>query len=138
MADGIKINLIGDKEVKELFRKLGAVDEKSKMKILKSAIRVAGRTVIKTARARVPVVDGDLKKSLKQKVIAKRKTGVVVSIIGPDIKQVQYGAKVEAKTPFLEPALENNQGNIENQLRREIGVKFEKWAKKLGAKARVR
>jgi len=137
MAKGIQIQLIGDKEVKELFRKLGAVEEKDKIKILKSALRVAGRTVIKTARARVPVIEGDLKRSLKQKVIGKRKTGTVVSIIGPDIKKVQYGQKVEDKSPFLQPSLENNTNNIENQLRREIGVKFERWAKKLGKKARV-
>ena len=137
MAQGIQIQLLGDKEVKELFRKLGAVDEKSKIKILKSAIRVAGRTVIKTARARVPVITGELKRSIKQKVKAKRNTGTVISIIGPDIEQVQYGEKVEEKNVFLQPSLENNQNKIENQLRREIGVKFEKWAKKLGAKARV-
>ena len=56
------ISLSGDKK---LDRALKAMGPKLTKKILRKAVRRAAKPVLTTARARVPIDEGDLKRSLK-------------------------------------------------------------------------
>jgi HK97 gp10 family phage protein len=68
---------------RELKRELEAVPEKIQRKALRAGQTKASRIVIKEARAKVPVRFGLLKKSIGRRSKTYRKTGVVLSVIGP-------------------------------------------------------
>ncbi len=89
---------------------------------LRTALRNAGNPVLKEAKARVPVDEGDLKKSLKSHATVK-KSGFGYVDIGPEKGEVFYGHIVElgssqqSARPFLRPALDqaDKDGSIQSE-----------------------
>lgn len=118
--------------LKRLKKELEGVPEKLRRKALRAGQTKASRIIITEARNRVPVRFGLLKKSLGRKSKTYRKTGTVVSVIGPrkgfrtervgqaniyddPVKYahlVEYGTSHSSPKPFLRPAWDHNKGRI--------------------------
>lgn len=75
---GVDISLIGDKELQKAFKKL---HPKLQKKAFKKAARVAAKIVKESAKGKVPVAEGDLKKSIKVKAMKRSRTQVGVRIV---------------------------------------------------------
>lgn len=67
----------------ELFAVLRALDKKIARKAMRAAVNEAGKVVLKTAKANVPVETGALKASLAVKVHANRDGSRITAIVGP-------------------------------------------------------
>ena len=117
----INVRIIG---MKELRADLRDVSKRVATNAIRSAIRQAGKLVIDSAKARVPVRRGKLRKGITQRVSTKR--GVVTTKVG-FLKKAYYGMFVElghavvshgkvvgsvSARPFLRPALAENEGII--------------------------
>lgn len=130
MARGafVRVKVLG---LKQLRKELLEVPEKLRRKALRSAQTRASRIIITEARSRVPVRFGLLKKSLGRKSKTYRKSGTVVSVIGPRkgfktqrvggskyddpvryAHLVEYGTRHSAAKPFLRPAWDHNRDRI--------------------------
>lgn len=112
------------KGLDELKADLKDVSARVATNALRSAIRAAGKMVIDAAKGKAPVRRGKLRKSITQKVSAKR--GLVQTKIG-FLKKAYYGGFVErghalvrngkvvgsvSAQPFLRPALDENKPMI--------------------------
>ena len=95
MAFAIKGEITG---LADVFRQLRNVDKKVRNRLLKKAIRAASKLVLTSAKAKVAVRTGLLRKSLGIKVKVYRKSGIVVGIVGP-----RTGYKGSGKDPDENP-----------------------------------
>lgn len=101
--------------VPELQRKFANLSGKMQRAVVRDSLRSAARVVEKSARQRVPVDTGRLKKAITQNVTVKSTTGE--ALVGYR-REVFYGRFVELGTskmaaqPFLRPALDENQEEI--------------------------
>lgn len=94
MADGIKIDISGDKAI---MRKLGALPQKVEKKVITQAVRKAAKPILAQMKANAPVKSGAMKKGIKTKVLP-RKQGMFRMIVGISKKWVVgkfYGAYEE-------------------------------------------
>jgi HK97 gp10 family phage protein len=119
--------------VGRVFNQLNRLEPKLKAKIgRKAARKVAKETVYKTAREKVPVKSGDLKKSIKVRALKrsrknKHKVGARV-VTGPGFFKgeqyyggfVEYGTRRMAAQPFMRPAAIENRKRVPRMLRAEI------------------
>ena len=117
----VEVKIIG---MEELRADLRDVSKRVATNAIRSAIRQAGKLVIDSAKARVPVRRGKLRKGITQRVSTKR--GVVRTKVG-FLRKAYYGMFVElghavvshgkvvgsvSARPFLRPALAENEGLI--------------------------
>ena len=106
--------------LKELAKNSDKLSKSFARTTLRTALRNAAKPVRREARARVPVDEGDLRKSIKTKATVKR-SGDGYADVGFDPEIAFYGGFVELGTsqqparPFLRPALEqaNKSGDIQ-------------------------
>lgn len=77
----------------------------------------AGAAVVeRDAKLRVPVVTGNLRRSIKE-LRQTKSSGKVESQVGTD---VVYGPSVEYRKPYLRPALDENEGEIERAIETKL------------------
>lgn len=101
--------------VAELQRKFANMSGKMQRAVVRDSLRSAARVVEKSARQKVPVDTGRLKKSITQRVTVQSAVGE--ALIGYR-KEAFYGRFVELGTskmaaqPFLRPALDENTDEI--------------------------
>ena len=101
--------------VAELQRKFANMSGKMQRAVVRDSLRSAARVVEKSARQKVPVDTGRLKKSITQRVTVQSAVGE--ALIGYR-KETFYGRFVELGTskmaaqPFLRPALDENTDEI--------------------------
>lgn len=99
-----------------LRRDFSVLTAKMQRGVIRDALRAGARPVVASAKAKVPVLTGDLKRSISQRVSVKGASGVAT--IGFARKQF-YGAFIELGTskmaakPFLRPALDESRQKIE-------------------------
>jgi len=120
----IDISIFGDKKLEKQFKKL---DLKLQKKTIKKALRDSAKIVKNTAKARVGVRSGKLKKSLKvrtEKGLKRGQFGIVVVTgtreelnIDADDKYyypaaVEFGTKNLPAKPYLRPAIDENRDLI--------------------------
>ena len=120
MAKMISIQVLGDEG---LQRMLNAFPVAMQRKIVKKALREAGRPVLASAKAKVPVGTGALKRSLRLRVLTRQKrgrfgvqihTGVRGKLGIPEDAPYYYPMAVEVGTgrmaarPYMRPALREN------------------------------
>ena len=114
---------------KELENKLKGFEPKIGRKVIRQALRKAAKVILIAAKANVPVVTGDLKKSLKVRALKKKRHryGVMVAISAGWFKgKTFYGAFVEFGTsrmpakPFMRPAYDSEKDKAGMVLRSEL------------------
>lgn len=99
-----------------LQRDFSQLTAKMQRGVLRDALRSAARPVVASAKSKVPVRTGALKKGIAQRVSVK--TSSAEAIIGFRAKDF-YGRFIELGTskmtarPFLRPALDESQQKIE-------------------------
>lgn len=101
----------------EVQRKFAALSGRAQRAVVRDSLRSAARVVVKSAKRRVPVDTGFLKKSITQRVTVQ---GVSQSyaLVGYR-KKAFYGGFIELGTskmaaqPFLRPALDESHSEIE-------------------------
>lgn len=134
--------------LKELEDKLLTAEAKTGISMIRKALSAGAREVVKSAKQKVPVGTGALKRSIG---IATRKgrygTAVATALIGPKTKSkaglalanrgrskpikgifyghiVEKGSKKAAPHPFMRPALDENVDDVilafVNRLRKEV------------------
>jgi HK97 gp10 family phage protein len=139
------IKLFGEKE---LQKKLESFAPKLQKKMLRSAMTKAARIVAASAKALVPVVSGDLKKSIKVVGLAKQGTvktaggwksagraGIGKRVVArmPYAHIIEKGRKNSKAQPFLNPALMNNAERVLQMIRDDVKEQMrEMSAKSLG------
>ena len=120
MPDGFDISLLGDKE---LQRKLTRLVPAVQRKVLKKALRKAGKVVLAAARAAAPVRTGNLRrflrlgdmKSRRDRVGVEVRTGTRDELGIPQGSRFYYPAHIELGTrklparPYLRPALKGKE-----------------------------
>ena len=100
-----------------LQRDFANITAKMQRGVLRDALRAAARPVVASAKLKVPVRTGALKRGIQQRVHVG--SGTAEALIGFDRKQF-YGKFVElghskgmSARPFLRPALDESQSKIE-------------------------
>jgi len=99
-----------------LQRDFANLTAKMQRGVLRDALRAAARPVVASAKSKVPVRTGKLQRGIQQRVSVR--SGSAEAIIGFDRKQF-YGRFIELGTskmsakPFLRPALDESQNQIE-------------------------
>lgn len=101
----------------ELRRDFSNLTAKMQRGVLRDALRSAARPVVASAKSKVPVRTGALKRGISQRVSVKG-SGKAEAIIGFQRKQfygkfVELGTSHAAAKPFLRPALDESQQKIE-------------------------
>lgn len=121
MAKMISIEVLGDKALQRKLRALPIAMEK---KIVRKALREAGRPILASAKALVPVRTGALKKSLRLRALKRSRgsfgvqvrTGTREELGIPADAPYYYPMAVEVGTghapahPYMRPALKSNEG----------------------------
>ena len=97
--------------LKELSKNSDKLKKSFAKSTLRTALRNAGKPVLKEAKALVPVASGDLKKTLRIKVVIERSgLGYADIAVGKgDVFYghiVEFGSSQQPAQPFLRPALE--------------------------------
>jgi len=147
VAIQIQYDLIGDKRILRMFEKLAARAQK---KVYRQAARKAAKPILQTAKAKVPVDSGKLKKSLKIKAIKRSRTQVGVVVVtgtrqqlGIDSSEKGYypahlelghkdrsGKQIPAR-PFLRNSLKSHRGRSNRIFRNEMIAGIEREAKNI-------
>lgn len=103
--------------VPELLQRFATLSARSQKGVMRAALRSAARPVVNKAKQIVPVRTGALKRGIQQRVSVTSR--VAEASIGYDRKQF-YGRFIELGTskmsakPFLRPALDGSQNEIES------------------------
>lgn len=141
MAADFDISLFGDKQLQKKFKGL---EKKIQKKILSKALRNAAKVVQASAKSKVPVDTGNLKRNIivrKEKLKASKGIGIVVTIgsrakLGIDANDksfypaaVELGTKNKSAQPYLRPAIQENRSRLIQQIGRELGKGIERLAK---------
>ena len=153
MADNmirITAQLKGVQEVQKAIKQFQPTLQK---KLQRKATRKAGKPVLDTARARVPVMTGKLRKNLKLRSV-KRKRGSTV--VGVSVKTperhvlgisesdpyyypsvIEYGSAKRniSPRPYLRPALDQNKNNVRQIYASELKSLITETARQLQAGA---
>lgn len=108
MSDGLTVELKGLKELQSKFRVL---DDALQAALLEG-VSAGAAVVERDAKIRVPVVTGNLRRSIKE-LRKNKSSGKVESQVGTD---VVYGPPVEYRKPYLRPALDENESAIEQAI----------------------
>ena len=92
------------------------LSDKMQRAVMRKALKQTGAIVVKAARAKVPVLTGTLKKSIKSSVSVKERGGSYVDI-GWGRKAfwglfIEKGTSRRAARPFLRPAVDENHPQI--------------------------
>jgi len=141
VAKAVDVSLIGDKR---LNRKLRRLPLKVQRKVVRQALREAGRPVLATAKRIVPVRTGNLRDGLKLRAIKPRGGQFGVAIKTPTREDLglpatgggYYPAHIELGTrntpaqPYLRPAMDQNRKKSIGILRRQIGAGIEREARR--------
>jgi HK97 gp10 family phage protein len=120
--------------VKELQKKFESFPPKLQKKMLRSSMTKAGRVVATAAKARVPVLTGALRKSIKVAGLAggrgaglTARAGGKAAPIGKRVRAtlpyaaiVELGSKRSKAKPYLEPSLKDNEARIRDFVRDDI------------------
>lgn len=139
--------------VKQVQRSLEQFQPTLQKKLQRRATRKAGKPVLDTARARVPVMTGKLRKNLKLRSV-KRKRGSTV--VGVSVKTperhvlgisesdpyyypsvIEYGSAKRniSPRPYLRPALDQNKNNVRKIYASELKSLITETARQLQAGA---
>lgn len=138
------IKITGLKELKKDLKKLG---EKKALNIMTSALRAGANEISKTAKKKVPIDSGDLKRSIG---VTKRKTPktMVRFTVSPRVNQratvsgrkrtlnqanyalnVEYGTRFQIAQPFMRPTFDQLGQNVTNAITKKVAQRIEKEAK---------
>jgi len=155
MSDFMKIDLVGEKELQNMLKKIGGAPTK---RVLKKAIRKVGNNILADLRTSTPKDRGRLRKSWKLRVLKFKKKYMVglgfklptraeLGIPGdakgyyPTALEYGYTDKSGTTHPplsFIRGSTDRNQqsgkGIISGALRKEIPKEAKKLAKKRGGK----
>ena len=124
------------KGLEELAKNRKALSKSFAGSTLRTALRNAGKPVLKRAQAKVPVATGDLKRSLA--VVAKvDRAGVGTARVGArrggrfrgyHVHLVELGTSKTRAQPFLRPALEEaeSQGEVRDAFIGALNMTIEK------------
>ena len=134
----ITLDISGDQE---LLKSLAALNKQITGKLMKNAMRAGGRVVVNQVKDTVPVgKTGNLKKSIKTKMVPYPVSGITVLVIGakaPHAHLVEFGhggPHPAPPHPFMRPAFDASkltaQERVERNLRNGIKRETKRLAKK--------
>lgn len=110
---------------REIIRCLSLVEDRVAKKALRKAALAGARVVVEAAKVRVPIRTGKLHDHIVAEAVNVEPDHVEVNI-GPD-KEAFYGMFLELGTskmaarPFLRPALDENQEQVEQAIWDKLG-----------------
>ena len=141
------MTLTGDKELERLLRKL---PERVQTRVLKKAIRVAGKPIRKSQRDGIKKHNKSkqLQKSIGTKLVTYRHSGNTVLVVGPRVGFVAENGEDAAKyalgiergwrnrvpQPFMRRSFEQGKRTVVGDFQKGIGNGIEKEAQKLAGK----
>lgn len=135
------IDVTGLKELEEALKELGSEVAGRNGGLVRTALMGAALPVLRDAQARVPVDTGRLRDSIKRQRHKNPKylseivgVGVDPGRSRDDESGAWYGYIVEARHPFLRPALESNREEAVLLFRKKLAAGIERVAKKVGNK----
>ena len=112
MADAFTVELKGLKELQSKFKSLDSELQNA----LSEAVSAGAAVVERDAKIRVHVLTGNLQRSIKE-IKKIESAGKVESQVGTD---VVYGPSVEYRYPYLRPALDENEAQIERAIETKL------------------
>lgn len=135
----IDISILG---VPELQKKLAALPWALQRKIMRKALRLAGKPVLATAKAMVPVDTGALKKGLKLRAIKRNSRGIIgVRVTTPSREALglekdeayypavlEFGIQGKPAHPYMRPAIETNRSKSLDIIKTEVAKGLEQEA----------
>ena len=147
------MRVTGAKQLDKVLRDLAKVDNRAGRKVMRQALTVAAKPIVRDAKAKVAKRSGNLRRSIG--AVSPKGSGTKVSVkVGPRTggkwkgfhgHLVEFGhalvrggkviGHVPAK-PFMRPAWDTNKGGVLRTIGREIGPRIEKEAARLAKKHR--
>lgn len=144
----VDISMVGDKELERMFRDLPV---KLQTKVVRQANTKAIRPILRSVKARVPVLTGVLKRGLKSRAMKRKRRNSPIGrfLLLPlradlGIKAddpyyypaaVEYGHDNVAAVRFLRDGFDAAEEEAFGILKKEIGAGVEREAKKLAGGA---
>jgi HK97 gp10 family phage protein len=133
----IKFKLTGARALEKALKEL---EPRASKRAGDNALRAGARVIVKDAKARVPVLTGELRDNIAARMERKKSGGersINIGVLRPVSRRfhlTEFGTAFTPAQPFLRPALENNTGEvlgeIQDKMARAIRVEAEKMAKK--------
>lgn len=90
--------------VEDLLKGLEGLSKDVATDVVAGMVQEGGNVVAKNIRRMAPVKDGNLRKSIKVKVIKKPSRGTAAAIVGPDTGWYAKGRKLKSKKHGSKPA----------------------------------
>lgn len=120
---------------KELDKVLASLPQAAAKQQLKAALRIAGKPVVKAARAKAPKDTGAMAKSIKLRVMTRTRVPAAVSI-GPDSDHyygmfLERGTSKIAAKPFLRPAWDAHKVSVAKNFSLSMWQALERFSKRL-------
>jgi len=112
VANTFTVDVKGLKELQSKFKSLDSELQNA----LSEAVSAGAAVVERDAKIRVHVLTGNLQRSIKE-IKKIESSGKVESQVGTD---VVYGAPVEYRYPYLRPALDENEAQIERAIETKL------------------
>ena len=88
----VDFKVVGDLELEAALKKLPLVAQK---KVFRPALRAAARPILVSAKARVPVKTGKLRRSLRVRSIRRTRKRIGVKVVSFFVGEAFYGGPVE-------------------------------------------
>lgn len=127
MADGIKIEIKGIKELQNTFKLI----DKDIQDIVSDAIRDGGQIVKTNAKAKVHVITGRLKNSIDELHVIKsgNKTEVQIGSGVPyaEVEEFRIGGKYPGPHSYLRWALDNSGPGVEQAVKNKIDSRLKRY-----------
>lgn len=130
--------ITGDKELDKLLKDLAPAVAK---KILRKALRPAMKPLHKEAKTKAPVLEGDLKRSIKLRAAPRSRShvGIDVVVSKKDWKGdsnfhasfIELGTKDITPEPFLRPAFDTKKNSAKNDVLNRLPQIIDDEVKKL-------
>jgi HK97 gp10 family phage protein len=122
--------------VPQVLREFANLSAKMQRAVLRDALRSGARVVVASAKTKVPVRTGALKRGITHRVTVPQ-NGLGEATIGYDSKQfygrfVELGTSRQAARPFLRPALDATQNQVEKVFREAVERGIENKTAALG------
>ena len=131
MADGVRVDIIGSKDLQAKFSRLAGKEQKA---IIRKAMRPAWKTILAESKRLVPVDRGLLKRGLKLRALKRSRTSFGLRVVTPDRPYLgirpkapgyypaalEYGTKNMRARPYLRPAFKSHKGSAKVILGRGI------------------
>lgn len=131
MAKEVDITMFGDKRLARMLHKLPLVTQK---KVVRTALRKAGKVVKEVLERTIAVDRGDLKATVKLKALKRSRGsfGVQVFATGPGLIAVEFGSADQPAQGSIRKSMESTREANIAMIKKDIGNGIITEARKIG------